>query len=127
MTTIPRILVVEDEAIIARDIAVQLGELGYEALGPVNSGERAIELATQEQPDLVLMDIHLATAMDGITAAQQIRGISSARIVFLRASAGHGGLDRGKATRPAGELSKPCDEIELRERLRSVLTGERGP
>ena len=126
MTTIPRILVVEDEAIIARDIAVQLGELGYEALGPVNSGERAIELATQEQPDLVLMDIHLATAMDGITAAQQIRGLCAARIVFLSAFTGHGGLDRAKETRPAGYLAKPFDEFELRDMLRSVLTGEPG-
>jgi len=65
-----QILVVEDERLIARDIAMQLRNLGYEPLGPAHTGEQAIETAGQLRPDLVLMDVHLGSAMDGIEAAQ---------------------------------------------------------
>ncbi len=79
------ILVVEDERIIARDIAMQLCDLGYEPLGPADTGEQAIEMAGQLRPDLVLMDVHLGSAMDGIEAAQAIRTQFDIPTVFLSA------------------------------------------
>ena len=65
----PRILVVEDEVIVAMDIAMQLRELGFEPVGHATRGEQAIELAGQLRPDLVLMDVQLASSIDGVWRA----------------------------------------------------------
>ena len=68
----PSILIVEDEAIVAEDLASKVRQLGYDVAGITATGEEAIELARQQRPSLVLMDIRLAGAMDGIEAAQGI-------------------------------------------------------
>ena len=68
-----RILIVEDEGIIARDIQHQLSDLGYEPVDIAVDGEEAVQCARRHRPQLVLMDIHLAGAMDGIEAARAIR------------------------------------------------------
>jgi CheY-like chemotaxis protein len=67
----PRILVVEDEAIIAMDIESLLRRLGYVVVGSVNSGEAAIKAAAEIKPDLILMDIILKGEVDGIEAARR--------------------------------------------------------
>lgn len=110
-----RILVVEDERLIARDIAMQLEELGYEALGPAFTAEKAIELARQLQPDLLLMDVHLGGAMDGIEAAQTIHTEIGSPIVFLSAFTDAANLERAKRLEPVGYLPKPFLENELRD------------
>lgn len=110
----PRILVVEDETIIALDIAMQLHDLGYEPLGPARTGEQAIEMAERLHPQLVLMDIHLGTQMDGITAALDIRAQFDIPCVFLSAFAGEESQARATLSRPAGYLAKPFTEHELR-------------
>jgi CheY-like chemotaxis protein len=123
-TTVPamrRILVVEDEAIIARDIAMQLQDLGYDVLGPVASGEQALALARQSQPCLVLMDIHLAGAMDGISAAQAIRTDLQVPTIFLSAFNGDENLARAELAQPAGYMAKPFSEVELETLLSAVL------
>ena len=114
-----RILVVEDERLVARDIAMQLQELGFEALGPATTGEQALEMAARERPDLVLMDIHLASAMDGIAAAQTLRAQWGIPCIFLSAF-GFGNaeqLARAKLAEPVGYLEKPFGEYDLREVL----------
>ena len=123
-TTVPakrRILVVEDEAIIARDIAMQLQDLGYEVLGPVSSGEQALAVARQSRPCLVLMDIHLAGAMDGISAAQAIRTDLQVPTIFLSAFNGDENLARAELAQPAGYMAKPFSEAELERLLIAVL------
>ena len=115
------ILVVEDEAIIARDIALQLQDLGYAVLGPVSTGEQAIAMAAQSHPCLVLMDIHLAGAMDGITAAQAIRTDHQIPTIFLSAFNGDENLARAELAQPAGYLAKPFSEYELERLLAEVL------
>jgi CheY-like chemotaxis protein len=107
------VLVVEDETIIARDIAMQLIDLGYEPIGPAVTGEQAIEMAGLHRPTLVLMDIHLASAMDGITAAQVIRDQYNLTTLFLSAFTEAGSLARAKLAKPAGYLSKPFTEAEF--------------
>ena len=109
----PRILVVEDEAIVARDIRLQLAELGYETVGHAARGEQAIALAGELHPDLVLMDVQLAGAMDGIAAAQAIRTQFSLPVVFLTAFAEDETLARAKVTEPFGYILKPFSEREL--------------
>ena len=119
----PAILVVEDDAIIAWDIALQLRGLGYQSLGPAATGARAIELAGNLRPALVLMDIHLRGPMDGIAAALSIRAQFDVPSVFLSAFAGEGSLSRAEAARPAGYIAKPFTEHDLRTVLAAALDG----
>jgi CheY-like chemotaxis protein len=116
-----RILVVEDETIIAMDIATQLRDLGYEPLGPATTGEQAIEIAVRLRPRLVLMDIHLGSQMDGITAAQEIRTRSDIGCVFLSAFTGEESEARARLTNPVGYLPKPFTEYELRTVIATAL------
>ena len=114
---------VEDEVIIAMDIAMQLRELGYEPVGHASRGEQAIEMAGKLQPDLVLMDVHLAGAMDGISAAAAIRAQFGTGIVFLSAFDTSANRARAEAVEPAGYITKPFDTEELRQ----VIAGARIP
>jgi CheY-like chemotaxis protein len=116
-----RILVVEDDRLIARDIAMQLQFLGYQPLGPAHSGEQAIELANQLRPDLILMDVNLASVMDGIEAARNIRAQLDVPIVYLSAFTDTSNLERAKQTDPAGYLAKPFIEYQLADALSAVL------
>ena len=109
----PTILVVEDEVVVARDIAAQLREGGYEPVGHAMRGEEAIALAHALKPDLVLMDIRLAGAMDGITAADAIHTQLGIPVVFLTAFAAPDVLARAKKSQPFGFLHKPFSEREL--------------
>ena len=116
-----RILVVEDEVIVARDIRQQLVELGYEPVGHATHGEEAVAMAQALRPDLVLMDVQLAGAMDGISAAEQIRSQLALPVVFLTAFGGDESLDRAKQTDPFGYILKPFSERELRTVLEIAL------
>ncbi|MCV2366918.1 response regulator [Roseateles oligotrophus] len=118
-----RILVVEDERLIARDIAMQLCDLGYEPLGPAHTGEQAIKMAGQLRPDLVLMDVHLASAIDGIEAAQVIRAQFDVASVFLSAFSGDANSARAELAKPAGYLAKPFEDYELRETIEAAFKG----
>jgi len=80
-----RILVVEDEAIIALGIKKKLEELGHNVVGVVFSGKEAVEIALKEEPDLILMDISLEGNMDGIEAACKIRSKINIPIIYLTA------------------------------------------
>ncbi|MCV2368914.1 response regulator [Roseateles oligotrophus] len=116
-----RILVVEDEALVARDIEQQLRELGYQSVGHASHGDEAIRLAQELRPDLVLMDIQLAGPIDGIGAAQAIREQCGLPVVFLTAYAADDVLARAKLTEPFGYILKPFSERELRTVLEMAL------
>ena len=117
----PRILIVEDEAIVARDIQVQLKGLGYEPVGNAKRGEDAITLVEELLPDLVLMDIQLAGNMNGVEAAGEIRRRFAVPVVFLTAFAEDATLDRAKVAEPYGYVLKPYAERELRIVLEMAL------
>jgi signal transduction histidine kinase len=116
-----RILVVEDEAIVAMDIKSQLRSLGYNPVAHASRGEDAVALARQLLPDLVLMDIQLAGAMDGITAAQIMRNELHLAVVFLSAFSADDILARAKQAEPFGYVLKPFAERELRTALEMAL------
>jgi two-component system, cell cycle sensor histidine kinase and response regulator CckA len=116
-----RILVVEDEAIVAMDISVRLRALGYEVAGPASTGVEALELAEQTRPDLVLMDIMLRGGMDGVEAARRIREATGAPVVYLTAYADDSTLRRAKVAEPLGYLLKPFEERELRTTIETAL------
>ena len=117
----PRIFIVEDEVIVARDIRNQLCELGYETVGHAISAEDCLARVPQLSPDLVLIDIQLAGAMDGISAAQIIRTEHSIPVVFLTAFAADDVIARAKLTEPYGYILKPFSERELRTVLEMAL------
>ena len=108
-----RILIVEDEIIVATDIRMTLLSLGYDVLDIAASGEEAIQKAQELRPDLVLMDIHLQGAIDGVQAAEVIAANFSIPLLYLTAYADPGTLERAKLTEPMGYILKPFEEREL--------------
>ncbi|MBN3910307.1 MAG: response regulator [Nostoc sp. NMS1] len=109
-----RILVVEDEVIVARAIASQLSQLGYVVTGTASSGKVAIAKALETQPELVLMDIILKGEMDGIATASHIREQLDVPIIFLTAYGDHNTLERAKITQPFGYIVKPFTTKDLK-------------
>ena len=116
-----RILVVEDESIVAMDIQDRLESLGYEVPTTVATGERAIEKTETLRPDLVLMDIQLQGEMDGVQAADEIRRRFNIPIVYLTANADHPTVQRAKLTEPFGYIIKPFEERELHTAIEIAL------
>ena len=108
-----KILVVEDEEIVAFDLETTLNDLGYEVTAVVASGEEAIDQVQENTPDLVLMDIMLKTSMNGIQAADEIRKKLGLPIVYLTAHADLKTLEQTKNTQPFGYLLKPFEDREL--------------
>jgi PAS domain S-box-containing protein len=109
----PRILLVEDERIVALDVQARLQRLGYSVLGIVSTGEEALKAATEGQPDLALVDVRLKGGMDGIEVARHFRERLSVPVIFLTAYADAATVERAKRTEPFGYLIKPFDEKEL--------------
>jgi len=117
----PRILIVEDEAIVANDIQMRLKKLGYIPCAIASSGEEAIQKAAKMQPNLVLMDIVLKGQMNGIEAAQEIRERFGIPVVYLTAYADEKTLTRAKVTEPLGYILKPFGEGELHSSIEIAL------
>ncbi|RQW83051.1 MAG: response regulator [Geobacter sp.] len=116
-----RILIVEDELIIAKGIEKRIKALGYSVTDTVSSGEEAVEQALQTLPDLVLMDINLHGGMDGVTAAEQIRSQVDIPIIFLTAYADSDTLARAKVSDPFGYIIKPFQDITLKSTIEMGL------
>jgi EAL domain-containing protein (putative c-di-GMP-specific phosphodiesterase class I) len=125
MTTVPltqsKILIVEDEALAAENIAKHLRKQGYDVSGIVASGEEAIAKAYDLYPDLVLMDISLQGNIDGILAANQINTRLQIPVVYMTAYADDATLERAKSTNPYGYLVKPFKPNDLRVSIEVAL------
>jgi PAS domain S-box-containing protein len=115
------ILIVEDEAIVAADLAGMLSRLGYEISGTTGLGEEATNLARERRPDLVLMDIRLAGAMDGVEAADIIHRELDLPVIFLTAHSDKATLERAKLSEPFGYLLKPFEELGLETHIEMAL------
>jgi AmiR/NasT family two-component response regulator len=113
--------VVEDEVIVSADLQDQLLLLGYQVVGAAVSGEEAIEKARALGPDLVLMDIILKGAMDGIQAAAHIRDELHLPVIFLTANSNDSVLERAKISEPFGYLLKPFDQRSLKSNIEMAL------
>lgn len=119
------ILIVEDEGIIAADLAARLRHLGYEVAATVRRGDEAVVVARERAPDLVLMDIHLAGSLDGIEAAARIRSEREVPVVLLTAHSDRETLHRAQLAGPFEIVLKPFDEHGLRVHIERAL--DRGP
>src|SRR5208283_2216108 len=115
------ILIVEDEAIVAADLAGKLGRLGYDVVGTAARGEEAVELAGRLLPALVIMDIRLKGSMDGIEAAEAIGTKVDIPIIYLTAHSDAATLARAKVTGPFGYILKPFEERELATQIEMAL------
>ncbi|MBM9538498.1 ATP-binding response regulator [Desulfobulbus alkaliphilus] len=107
------ILIVEDDGILATNLSATVIELGYTVLGPVRTGEAAVEICQNNQADLVLMDIELAGKLNGIETAASIASISDVPVVFVTGFSQEPLLKQVKAVAPYGYLVKPVAEREL--------------
>jgi PAS domain S-box-containing protein len=110
----PSILIVEDEVIVAEDVRRRLEEMGYRITGVVSRGDQALSHVRRIHPDLILMDIGLKGAVDGIEAAKSILMEEDIPIVFASAYSDDATLRRAKTIDPFGFVLKPFDERELR-------------
>jgi CheY-like chemotaxis protein len=116
-----RILVVEDELIIANNIQRALDSLGYRVCAHAETGEEALQKAKQEKPDLALMDIKIKGDMDGIETAEQIRTRLDIPVVYLTGLADEKTLARAKITEPFGYVIKPFKDRELHAALEMAI------
>jgi len=117
-----KIMVVEDEIVVAMELQTRLIALGYRVTGIVASGEDAVDLAEKTIPDLVLMDVKLAGEIDGIDAARDIRERHNIPVVYVTAHADHDTLQRAKLTYPLGYIVKPFSDSDLRASIEVALS-----
>lgn len=119
--TEPRALIVEDEFLIAEELRQRLSRLGITVIATVSSGEEGVEIATKEQPDLVLMDIRLSGAKDGVQAAKEILEQVDVPIVYLTAHSDRLTVERAKNTEHDGFILKPFLRSELQSTIEVAL------
>ncbi len=116
-----RILVVEDEPVVALDVKRRLQCLGYEEPQVVASGEEAVRGVQEVRPDVILMDIMLQGQLDGIETAQRIREQFNIPVIYLTAFADQDILNRAKITEPFGYILKPFEDRELQSCIEMAL------
>ena len=116
-----RIMIVEDESIIALDIRHIVRHLGYEVTAMAASGEESIDKAVSTDPDLILMDIQLKGRMDGINAAEKIQRLYDIPVIYLSAFGDDVTLERINRDRPFEFIQKPFIESELKETIERLL------
>jgi two-component system, response regulator PdtaR len=116
-----RILVVEDEAIVAMGIKQKVEDLGHEVVDIAYTGEDAVAIALETEPDLILMDIVLKGNMDGIEAATKIRNQLDIPVIYLTAYSDEEVLERARMTEPYGYIIKPFKKSELNANIEMAL------
>lgn len=121
----PRILIVEDDFLVASEVQVTLEDAGLDVTGIATSAEEAIKLAAHERPDLVLMDIRLAGRQDGVEAALRLFRDHGIRCIFATAHADEHARRRAAPAEPLGWLQKPYTMTSLVALVRRVLHGGR--
>lgn len=127
-----RILIVEDEPIIAADLEDRLTDMGFDIAGQCDSGEAALELVQLQAPDLILMDIHLSGRLDGIETTKKILEKHHVPVVFLTSNSDEATFARAKSTLPAAFLTKPFRGKDLKHAIelavsRATTTGTTPP
>lgn len=110
-----RILIVEDEALVAIAAADVLEACGYEVVGTAISHEEAVTFATAAVPDLVLMDIRLKGTVDGVETARLLRARYGCRVIFVTGQSDRTTRERANALEPEGYLTKPFTPAQLED------------
>jgi DNA-binding LytR/AlgR family response regulator len=121
MTKKTKILIVEDEMIIAANISLQLTTLGYEVTGIIPRGEDALLHLDDNLPDIILLDINLKGKLDGIETAEVMQKNHKIPVIYLTANIDDGYFNRAKKTNPYGFISKPFKKLDLQRALELTL------
>jgi two-component system, LytTR family, response regulator LytT len=116
-----KVLIVEDESIVAKDIQNSLKKIGYQVTAAVSNGEKALEEIEENRPDIILMDIMLKGKMTGIEAAKIIKKRFDIPVIFLTAYADDNTLNNAKVSEPYGYLIKPYKDKELQTTIEVSL------
>ena len=116
-----RILIVEDDMIIAANISLQLSKLGYEVTGIESRGEDAVNHAIENRPDIILMDIQLKGNINGIEAAKQIQEKLDIPLIYLTANSDESSFQKAKETRPYAFITKPFNKLNLERTIELVI------
>jgi DNA-binding LytR/AlgR family response regulator len=116
-----RILIVEDDMIIASNISVQLSNLGYEVMGIETRGEEAVLHAMANTPDIILLDINLRGAINGIEVATEIKKVKRVPIIYLTANSDEATFAKAKTTHPHAFISKPFNKLDLQRTIALVV------
>jgi DNA-binding NarL/FixJ family response regulator len=121
-----RLLIVEDDALVALDFKVRLEKMGYSVVAHAASAPEALDVVSESSPDLVLMDIGLGQGLDGIDAAAAIHEHFSVPIVFVTAHSDEATLRRAGVACPSVYVLKPVRDWELRSAIEVALALDRG-
>lgn len=122
MTTTAKILIVEDEMIIAANISLQLTELGYIVTGIVPRGEDALKHIEDNKPDILLLDINLKGQLDGIQTAEAMQKKYDIPIIYLTANSDDANFNRAKHTHPFAFISKPFKKLDLQRAIELTVS-----
>jgi len=114
-----RIMVVDDESLIAMALNDQLEYLGHDVVATASSGQEALDLAGEHQPDLVLMDVYLGGGLDGLDAAERINAARATPIIILTGFPDKALIERGRSCGVVAHLLKPIDIDDLRDAVDS--------
>jgi CheY-like chemotaxis protein len=117
----PRVLIVEDEILIAEELRERLSRFGYSVIAAVDSADEGIAIATRELPDLVLMDIRLKGEKDGVQAAMEIRQQVDIPIVYVTAYSDRQTVERAKQTEHDAYILKPFHRSELQSTIEVAM------
>lgn len=117
-----RLLVVEDDMIIGAKIVLLLTSLGYEVTGVVARGEEALQHAEANRPDIVLLDVQLRGATDGIETAQALHELGAIPVIFVTANTDEATFNRAKATHPYAFIGKPINNLDLQRAIELTLS-----
>ena len=120
-TTRPKILIVEDEVIVASDLMAQLEAMDYEVIDTAVSGDEAVTIALERLPDLILMDIRLRGKIDGIEAARTIKAQYNIPVIYATANSDSATLERATLTGPSGFVLKPFNTRDLKVMIEMAL------
>lgn len=116
-----RVLIVEDEAIVALQLKYELMKLGYAVAGIAATGEQALKMVDEVCPDAILMDIHLQGGMDGIETARRVPRYLHVPLIYLTAYSEDATLNRAADTNPYGYLIKPFVDRELHATIKMAM------
>lgn len=116
-----KIMIVEDEAVIALRLQQSLISMGFDVVGIAYSGEEAVETARDLRPDLILTDIMIPEKLDGIQVAEIVKSELDISVIFLTASSEDKILERAKQTEPYGYIVKPFQNRELKSTIEFAL------
>lgn len=116
-----KILIVEDEMIIAADLSIQLTKLGYEVIGIQTRAEDSLKTLEENKPDVILMDIILSGEMNGITAAQEILKRHQIPVIFLTSNVDDATFQQAKTAKPYAFISKPFRKDDLARAIEITL------